>query len=96
MDRRSQTAYARLTHQHEDAQPVVREGRSMDARESAGRTFLGAARRVLEDAGEPLRPRAIVGRALAAGLPFPILGAVGASRRSASRSDQLRGPSPSG
>ena len=40
----------------------------MDARESAGRTFISAARQVLEDADEPLHPRAIVERALAAGL----------------------------
>ncbi|MDP8924320.1 MAG: HTH domain-containing protein, partial [Chloroflexota bacterium] len=41
---------------------------SMETRESVGQTFLGAARQVLEEAGEPLHPRVITERALAAGL----------------------------
>jgi hypothetical protein len=40
----------------------------MVTREPAGLTFLGAARQVLEEAGEPLHPRSILERALAAGL----------------------------
>ena len=49
-------------------QRVPQNGPGMDTREPAGLTFLSAARQVLEDAGEPLSPRSIVERALAAGL----------------------------